>query len=121
VSQVTKSYSNYLAYQVTTSLRGILTTAIYDKTLRLSCEQLSEGNIVTLVSTDLVGLERTVPLFYAAVIALIEIALGLVILANILGPACVLAVIPTICKLPTNNLPYKKFVIPKNKLKTNKL
>ena len=72
--------------------------------LRLSCDQLSEGNVVTLVSTDLVGLEKTVPLFYAAVIALLEVALGLVILANILGAACALAVIPTICKLLTKNL-----------------
>lgn len=74
----------------------MLASAIYDKMLRLSYEQLSESTAVTLISTDLSGLERIVPQLPSMLISLIEIGLGLTILSTMLGSSCVVIVIPNL-------------------------
>lgn len=94
--QVTKGYYNHLAYQVITCIRGMLTVAIYEKMLCLSQDVLSESAAVTLMSTDLTGLERLVPLVHDIWAALVELGLGLYILARIAGVSCILFLIPGI-------------------------
>ncbi|KAK3181201.1 hypothetical protein K4F52_007476 [Lecanicillium sp. MT-2017a] len=95
---VTKGYSTHLAYQVTTCIRGMLVVAIYDKMLHLSYDSLANSAAVTLMSTDLSGLERLVPLFHDMWAAVVELAFGMAILGSIVGPSCILLLIPGVGK-----------------------
>lgn len=79
----------------------MLTVAIYDKMLRLSHQVLAESAAVTLMSTDLSGLEALVPLFHDSWAAVVELGLGLTTLARIAGPSCVLFLVPGIGKYQT--------------------
>ena len=78
----------------------MLTVAIYDKMLHLSHEVLAESAAITLMSTDLTGLERLIPLFHDVWAAVVELGLGLAILGRITGPSCVLFFVPGISKCP---------------------
>ncbi|KAK3181199.1 hypothetical protein K4F52_007474 [Lecanicillium sp. MT-2017a] len=91
---ITKGYSTHLAYQVTTCLRGTLTVAIYDKMLRLDYATLAKSATVTLMSTDVTGIEGLTRLFHDMWAAVIELAVGLAILGHIVGTSCVLFLIP---------------------------
>jgi hypothetical protein len=53
------------------------------------------------MSTDLSGLEALVPLFHDSWAAVVELGLGLTILARIAGPSCVLFLVPGIGKYQT--------------------
>lgn len=76
----------------------MLTAAIYDKMLSLPYGVLAESAAVTLMSTDLSGIERFVPLFHDMWAAVIELGFGMAILGSMFGASCVLLIIPSICK-----------------------
>lgn len=86
----------------------MLTVAIYDKMFSLSHEVLAESAAVTLMSTDLAGLERLVPLFHDVWAAIVELGLGLGILGKIAGPSCLLFLVPGIseCRQPVTIFSY---------------
>jgi hypothetical protein len=72
----------------------MLVGAIYEKMFSLSYQVLAESNAVTLMSTDLNGLQRIVPLFHDLWASLAELAAGLAILGYFYGGACFLLLIP---------------------------
>lgn len=88
-------YSHY-KNQIMTSVRGILIGAIYRKTLRLGADDLANGAAVTLMSTDVNGVERLITLSYESWARLLEIGSGIGILGKFIGPSCVFTLIPAI-------------------------
>lgn len=63
---------------------------------------LAESAAVTLMSTDLNGLERIVPLFHDVWAAIVELGLGFAILGKIAGASCVLFLVPGLSKCHEN-------------------
>ncbi|OAQ97694.1 hypothetical protein LLEC1_03571 [Akanthomyces lecanii] len=83
-------------YRVVTCIRGILIVAIYDKMLRLKVDDLESSAAVTLMSTDVDGIEQLISLAYESWTCVIQLALGIWLLYRFVGPACFLIVIPTL-------------------------
>ncbi len=81
-----------------TSVRGILVGAIYHKTLRLGADELANAAAVTLMSTDVNGVERLITLSYESWARLLEIGSGIGILGKFIGTSCVFTLIPAIGK-----------------------
>lgn len=67
--------------------------------LRLDYATLAKSATVTLMSTDLTGIEGLTRLFHDMWAAVIELAVGLAILGHIVGTSCVLFLIPGTSKL----------------------
>ena len=76
----------------------MLVGAIYDKMFCLSYEVLAESSAVSLMSTDLSGLQRIVPLFHDLVASIIELGFGLAILSSMYGAAGIMLLIPSLGK-----------------------
>lgn len=77
--------------------RSIVVAALYDKSLRLSHEQLSKSSALTLMNADVEGIQDSIAMMHDIWASVIEFGLGLFILATFIGPACVLMVFPTLC------------------------
>ena len=81
-----------------TLVRGILATAIYDKTHRLSYNKLKDSAAVTRMSTDIAGVKLVISMFHDIWASLIAVGLGIFVLAKMLGPASVLILGPAVSK-----------------------
>ncbi|KAJ6787284.1 hypothetical protein PWT90_01705 [Aphanocladium album] len=92
---VSRAWYNYLMVRVATKTRSILISAIYDKTLRLEHHQAKKLAAVTLMSTDADGVSLNVRSLFELVANLLELAVGIALLATKVGPACVLLLVPT--------------------------
>ncbi|XWW94587.1 hypothetical protein V2A60_002532 [Cordyceps javanica] len=90
-----RAWYNYITVCMTIKTRGILISAIFDKTLRLEHHQAKKLAAVTLMSTDTDGVAQNVRTLYEFVANLLELVVGLAILATRVGPACVLLLLPT--------------------------
>ncbi|KAJ6783517.1 hypothetical protein PWT90_02048 [Aphanocladium album] len=93
---IAKGWYNHYKNQIMTSVRGILVGAIYHKTLRLGADELANAAAVTLMSTDVNGVERLITLSYESWARLLEIGSGIGILGKFIGPSCVFTLIPAI-------------------------
>lgn len=76
----------------------MFTVAIYEKMFKLSYKELSKSAAVSLMSTDMNGIEMLVKLFYSIGASVIELSLGLYILATVVGAACILVFVPALRK-----------------------
>jgi hypothetical protein len=94
--QLSTAYYEHLNYRMVTLVRGILAAAIYDKTHRLSYNKLKDSAAVTLMSTDIAGVKLVDSTFHDVWASVIAIGLGIFVLANMLGPACVLILGPAV-------------------------
>lgn len=92
--QLCRTAYEHLNYSLITLIRGTLVSAIYDKTLQLSHEQLKKSAAVTLMSTDINGVETVLIKFHEIWGRLCELLVGLYILYTIIGPAAFLILIP---------------------------
>ncbi|EGX92245.1 ATP-binding cassette transporter, putative [Cordyceps militaris CM01] len=92
---VSRAWYNYLAVRMATKTRGILIAAIYDKTVKLEHNQAKKLAAVTLMSTDADGVTRNARTLYEFAANLLELAVGITILALRVGPACILLLAPT--------------------------
>lgn len=86
------SYRNKLRIAV----RGIIIAALFSKSLSLSADVLSKSAVLTLMSTDVNGVQGLVTLTYESWAKLIEVGLGLGILAVFVGPSCIFTLIPAV-------------------------
>lgn len=77
-------------------MRAILASAIYHKSLRLDATELTKKAAVTLTNTDLKGIDQLVELAYECTAYVVEIGLGIALLAKFVGAATIFALIPTI-------------------------
>ncbi len=68
--------------------------AIYEKMFRLPQAELNKSAAVSLMSTDMSGVELLVSLAYTLGASIVELGLGIYILATIVGAAWILVVLP---------------------------
>ncbi len=92
---VTKSYYQHTIYRMATIARGALTMGIYHKIMHLGPEELSNSAAVTHMSTDMIGVEQSITKTHDTWASIVELSLGIYILATVIGPACILIIIPT--------------------------
>lgn len=105
---VSRSYYQHTCFRMAAISRGALTMGIYQKVMRLSLDELGNSAAVTHMSTDMIGVEHTVTKIHDAWASIIELALGIYILATVIGPACILIVIPTVVTSVASPLVAKK-------------
>lgn len=96
--QVSKGYSEHLTYRVVTFVRGILVTAVFNKTLNISQDQLDNSAAVTLMSTDLNSVESLFTFFIKICVGFVDLGIGLYILSIFLGAAAFLVLVPAFGK-----------------------
>ncbi|KAJ6785356.1 hypothetical protein PWT90_03231 [Aphanocladium album] len=83
-------------YQIKVSIRGILTVALYDKMQRIRADDAQSAAAVTLMTTDVLGVEQIVALLHETWVITLELALGVYILYQFIGAACFLVFIPSL-------------------------
>lgn len=85
----------HLTYRMITRLRGMLVSSIYDKTLKLKASDTTNKlAAMTLMSTDIDGLENGLAYFHDIWASIIELALGIYFLARLVGGSSFLVVLP---------------------------
>lgn len=94
-SMCTSWYNSY-RLKLRISVRGILIGALYNKSLKLTTDDLAKAAVLTLMSTDVNGILSLISLSYESWARLIEVGLGLGILAAFIGPSCIFTLIPAI-------------------------
>ncbi|EGX93450.1 multidrug resistance-associated protein, putative [Cordyceps militaris CM01] len=94
IHQISRSWFLYLLNQMSTSTRAILTTAIYHKSLRIDSDEAERQAAVTLADTDVAGIMQLMSLSYESWVSLVEVILGITILAFFVGAASIFALIP---------------------------
>lgn len=77
-------------------LRGVLVTLTYDKTMRLSLKEAKKSAGVSVMSTDVEGVETVIFMFNEIWSGLITGGVGLYILSTKIGAASFLSVLPAI-------------------------
>lgn len=81
-------------YRMSTSIRGILVVAIFDKMCRLPIEELNKSAAVTLMTTDVLGVEQILSFAYQLLSSVILVSIGTWSLSLYVGRACFLMLIP---------------------------
>ncbi len=84
----------HLTYQLVTMVRGALVALIFKKTLRLDAATPADGASITLMSTDIDGLERSVVFIHDIWASVLELGVGIFLLYREIGTPCFLVVIP---------------------------
>ncbi|OAR01628.1 hypothetical protein LLEC1_03283 [Akanthomyces lecanii] len=92
---VSRAWYSYLLVRVAAKTRGILVSAIFHKSLRLEHHKAKKLAAVTLMSTDADGVSLSVRKFFELIANLLELAVGIALLATKVGPACVMLLVPT--------------------------
>lgn len=85
-----------IEYQINVCLRAILIVAIYDKTQLLNTEELEKDAAVTLMSTDVSGVQQVMVMLHETWSAVVELGLGVYFLYKFVGLACFLIFVPGI-------------------------
>ncbi|PMB69507.1 ABC transporter C family member 8 [Beauveria bassiana] len=93
---VSKSWYIHLKNQIMIGVRGILISAIYHKSLKLPADDLAEAAAVTLMNVDVTGVTHLISLSYESWARLLEMGLGIGILAVFVGAATLFTIIPTV-------------------------
>ncbi|KAJ3497677.1 hypothetical protein NLG97_g1716 [Lecanicillium saksenae] len=91
-----KTWYSVMRNQISVSIRAILISAVYHKSLRLSAEQLEKSAAVTLVTADVSGVASLVSLSYDTWGRGIEVGLGVAVLGIYAGAATIFTAIPVI-------------------------
>ncbi|XWW94212.1 hypothetical protein V2A60_002155 [Cordyceps javanica] len=90
---LTANVFSHLRNQIMVSTRGILSTAIYKKTLALSASEAEELASVTLITTDMAGIERLVSVCYESWALIVETIGGITILSFFVGASSIFSLI----------------------------
>lgn len=77
-------------------IRGALISIIYQKSLRLGASESEESASITLISTDVPGIEELISLSYDSCAMVLEVGFGIAILTIFVGVASVFTVITAI-------------------------
>ena len=89
----------HICNRAATCVRGMLATAISDKMLRLSPEELEKYSVLALGEESLNEIEKLVKAVHNAIASVIDIAIALFVLYTVVGSAAFLLLIPTSCQL----------------------
>lgn len=79
-------------------LRGSLVSSILDKTLRLKLTDAKKAAAMTLISADIDGIQVGLVLFHDMWASVIELAVGIYMLASLVGGASFMVAIPATSK-----------------------
>ncbi|KAJ3494104.1 hypothetical protein NLG97_g4290 [Lecanicillium saksenae] len=90
---ITQNMFSHLRNQIVVSNRGILSTAIYRKTLNLPATEAEELASITLIAADIAGIERLISVCYDSWALLVETGVGLGVLSLFVGPASILVLV----------------------------
>ncbi|KAJ6781856.1 hypothetical protein PWT90_08917 [Aphanocladium album] len=93
---VAKTWYSVMRNQISVSVRAMLISAVYHKSLRLSAEQLEKSTAATLVTADVSGVTALVSLSYDSWGHVIEVCLGVAVLGIYAGAATIFTAIPVI-------------------------
>ncbi|KAJ3481004.1 hypothetical protein NLG97_g7928 [Lecanicillium saksenae] len=93
---IVKGWYNHFKNQIMTSIRSVLIGSIYHKSLKLDEGELGNAAAVSLMSTDVNGVERLITLCYESWARLLEVGAGIAILGKFIGPSCLLVLIPAV-------------------------
>lgn len=97
-NQMSRSIFERLELQVNTCVRGILVVAVYDKAQRLSIDELDKSAAVTLMTTDIAGVQDGLGYLHSTWSSMVELGLGIYALYTFVGYACFLIFIPSSSK-----------------------
>ena len=100
-------YNSY-RLKIRIGVRGMLLAALYNKTAKLTTDELSKAAALTLMSTDVNGTQGLISLSYESWAKLIEIGLGLGILAAFVGASCIFTLVPAIISSILSTFATKK-------------
>ncbi|CEJ89530.1 hypothetical protein VHEMI05371 [[Torrubiella] hemipterigena] len=92
---VSNAYYNHVMYRSVTLTRGHVVSSILAKTTRLNQSEAKRSAAVTLMSTDMDGIQSGIVLFHEIWASIIELAIGIYLLATLVGKASFLVVIPS--------------------------
>ncbi len=101
--KITRAYYTYLANRVATLLRGTLTAAVFEKSLRLSHNELQNSAVEDLVSSDIDQMNDLVTIFHEIWSSFFSLALGMYVLATMVGYSCALMLVTVIRKCLCNH------------------
>ncbi|KAM4066385.1 ABC transporter [Hirsutella rhossiliensis] len=93
---VAKAHYMHKTYRLMTMLRGALISAIFKKTLGLELSDARGSAAMTLMSADIDGIQTGLSVLHDVWASVIELALGIYLLATLVGSACVLAALPAL-------------------------
>ncbi|KAK5996562.1 ABC multidrug transporter B [Cladobotryum mycophilum] len=93
---ITHAYYSHLTYRMITMFRGVLVSAILKKTLGIEYSTAKESAAVTLMSTDIDGIEGGLAIMNDVWASIIELGLGIYILTMVVGGASFLVVMPVL-------------------------
>ncbi|OAA72851.1 ABC transporter, transmembrane domain, type 1 [Akanthomyces lecanii RCEF 1005] len=91
---ICKGYYRQVCHRVSTCLRGMLVSAIFEKTMHLECEVLQKKEAFELMETDLAIVEEMPTRFCDLVVSFPEVGFGTYLLHNYVGLWCCLVFIP---------------------------
>lgn len=86
-------------YRSVTLTRGHVVSSILAKATRLNLSEAKRSAAVTLMSTDMDGIQSGIVIFHEIWASIIELAIGIYLLANLVGKASFLVVIPSSSKI----------------------
>ncbi|OAA70037.1 Vacuolar metal resistance and drug detoxification protein [Akanthomyces lecanii RCEF 1005] len=92
---LSRSVFERLEFQAITSVRGMLVMALYAKVQRLSVGVLEKSAAITLLTTDIAGLQDGLGYLHSSWSSLLELGLGVYVLYTFVGYACFLLFIPS--------------------------
>ncbi|KAJ6784523.1 hypothetical protein PWT90_06058 [Aphanocladium album] len=90
---LTQNMFKQIKNQIMVSTRGILSTAIYRKTLKLSASEAEELASITLIAVDVAGIERLISVCYESWALVVETGVGVAVLSLFVGAASILALV----------------------------
>ncbi|KAM0744455.1 hypothetical protein ACQRIT_000088 [Beauveria bassiana] len=91
---ISKGYYRQLCHRVSTLLRGILVSAIFETSLRLDCDVLSRNEAFKIMDTDLITIEEMPERFCNLCISFAEVSFGTYLLFSYVGLWCCLVLVP---------------------------
>ncbi|KAM3506921.1 hypothetical protein MY11210_007352 [Beauveria gryllotalpidicola] len=83
--KISKGYYRQLCHRVSALLRGILVSAIFERSLRLDCDVLSRNEAFKIMDTDLVTIEAMPEQFCNLCISFLEVGFGTYLLFSYVG------------------------------------
>ncbi|KAM3520142.1 hypothetical protein MY4038_009535 [Beauveria bassiana] len=93
---ISRAIFERIQYQVKVSIRGILSVALFDKMQKLSIDEKQSAAAITLMTTDVMGVEAIIALLHEVWVTCLELGFGVYILYMFVDLACFLIFIPSI-------------------------
>ncbi|KAM3536194.1 hypothetical protein MY4038_000660 [Beauveria bassiana] len=90
-----RSIFERLEYQAITCVRGTLVMALYAKVQKLGMDELEKTASITLMTTDITGMQDGLAYLHSTWSSIIELGLGIYALYTFVGYACFLLFIPS--------------------------